>query len=46
VVCNRFVSWEFPEYFADFCSFERTSFVLRFGDFVTVERVDIALGKF
>jgi hypothetical protein len=31
--------------FVDFMVFERTSFVLRFGDFVKIERVDFSLIK-
>jgi hypothetical protein len=36
----------FPRYFVDFVVFEKTSFVLGFGDFVTVERDDFSLRKF
>jgi hypothetical protein len=35
----------FPGYFVDFCIFERTGFVLRFGDFVFVERADFCPQK-
>jgi hypothetical protein len=36
----------FPGILLIFCGFERTGFVLRFGDFVTVGRADFALRKF